>query len=259
MIAPDLSATIKQQIADEVQVAEASSDRVLLYAPFSHDDGDSLSLLFVKESAGDWKLTDDGDVLLHVGYGDVDLLAPGRVERFRRVIGAYGLTEAAGKLSLEVDRENFGEAFYRFSQACFEVARLAKFPPQKERTQQPQRLGQKLESIIKTTVKDASAIERKWHHPTLDPNTIYDVDYRIPAKRGDVLVFTCATIAEGWRKTASCLHYRQSKHPFAGLAVFPEDAAMLEGPRTAMVDADAKAVSVEDEDEIRDFLAKKAG
>lgn len=133
MVAQDVSDAIVRQIASAVEIGESASDRVVLYSPFSHDDGDAISVVFTKHNSGRWRLSDEGEVLLHVGYNEVDLLSPGRVERFRRVVGVYGVAESDGELYVEVDGENFGEAFYRFTQACFEVARLSKLPPQKVR------------------------------------------------------------------------------------------------------------------------------
>ena len=256
MISVDISKIIQEQIASEVQIGSTATDRVQLYCPFSFDDGDSYTFIFVRDSGGKWTLTDDGEVVSHVSYSGVELLSPERRPRLDKALEFYGLQEAAGALKLEIEGDNFGEAFYRFSQACFEISRIGKFP--REKTKAPNKRMSHLAKIIESPGV-APGFTKDWHHPKYDAQNVYDVDYFVPKGSGksNVLIFACDTTYECYKKTVACLHYRQTHFQFDGLAVLNPKHEISGASKTAMIEAGATLLQTDDTNEIREFVTSR--
>ena len=258
MIAIDLVQTIRSQVADEVHVSATAPDRLEISAPFFFEDGDSYSFAFVHdESLGQWIITDDGDVLARSAYSGLDITAGGRRDRFLRIVEFYGIRESDRTLLLPVESDRFAETFYKFSQACLEISRLTQFSAGASRSTASRTLPLRVAGIIESASLPNIARTKNWHDPNLDPNQIYDVDYLIQGNRGRVLLFAITSTLDCWRKTASCLHYRQRQFEFAGLGVFDETRAVSEQSKTAFVDADAQALTAADADEIVEFIREK--
>ena len=133
MVATDIVALISGQVASEVGLEPESTNRIAVYTPFVYPDGDHCSFAAVRGPGADtWRLTDEGDVLIHAGYSGVDLKSEPRLARFQAATRFYGVMESNGELSFAVEESQFGDAIFGFSQACLEIIGLTKLPVERK-------------------------------------------------------------------------------------------------------------------------------
>jgi hypothetical protein len=257
MIAIDIANRFRDQLTEQYDIKTVASDRLEINTPFVFDDGDPYSCAIVRNGSK-WLITDEGEVLNHVSYMGVDLKASGRAKRFQKAVAFYGLSEETGELVLETDIERLGESFCLFTQACFEIARLAKLPSRssKKKPSKRQTMKEGIRNII-DTVPDAGVVTPDWHHPEFDVNKIYVADFHI-GWRTPCLLFAVSTDSESLKDTTTCLHYRQRGFVFDGIAVVHEEASISAFAKIAMLDADTTIISFSDQDGIREALTAKA-
>ncbi len=130
MIAPNVLATIKNQIADSVSLSELDDGRIGISLPLAYDDGDHCACYAVREGNG-WVLRDEGDLVTRASYRDVNLLAAGYATRMRKIAEFYGATAARdGNLVVPVRNGDFGNAVFSFAQTCLALQELAKTKPE---------------------------------------------------------------------------------------------------------------------------------
>ena len=258
MITADIANQIRRQVGEKIAVEHSEANRFDVSTPFMFADGDHYGFALLRDEAtGRWRLTDDGEVVSKAGYLGIDLLAPGRVEMLRKTAEFYGLNEQDGELSLSVDGGDFGRAFFRFSQACLDINRLAKMPAQRRgATPAKHDLRNKLESVVKAALPSISYV-KGWHHPTLDPHGIYGVDIQIES-RIPVLLFAAETNGECLHATIAYQRYRQLEMPFNGVAVIDDAQGVSERNVLALEDAIKVRFRSDEQDELAEYLLQKA-
>ena len=134
MIAHDMLASIRRQIADSVSLSKFDDGRISISIPITYDDGDACTCYAIHGEQG-WELRDFGDLVMRASCRDVNLLSKGYLSRLKRVAEFYGMTaDETGELFVAVDDENFGRAVFAFTQTCLAVQSLAKTKPEMEPT-----------------------------------------------------------------------------------------------------------------------------
>lgn len=132
MIAYDMVAAIRRQIADSVDVSQFDDGRIEISVPIMYDDGNHCTCYAVRHENG-WQLTDYGDVVSRASVRDVNLLSKGYASRLRQITGFYGIAaEKDGSLAVPVQNDDFGRAVFAFAQTCLAVQSLAKTKPERE-------------------------------------------------------------------------------------------------------------------------------
>ena len=259
MITQDLSQIIRRQVADSIDVEMVAPSRFEISTPFMFSDGDHCGFTVTHDPQSGWQLSDEGEVASKASYEGIDVLSPGRVERFRKLVEFYGLTESKGALSLPVDDDDFGRAFFVFSQACLELNRVARLPAEKKRKIKPRaNFRDKVLGIVEASLPSRAAVERQWSHPDHDPHGIYPVDAYIPTRKSPILLFACGTDLDCLHSTVSCLHYRQMEFDFTGVAVTDEQNGLQERNIIALRDAvNGDLFPVEQGEELAEFLKAK--
>jgi hypothetical protein len=258
MIAADIVQAIRHQISDDLDISLKSEGRIEVFTPFMYQDGDHCGFYFNRNENGQWEATDEGEVLGHAGYSGVDLLDDGRAEKFRKAVEFFGMHERGGELILPVsDETKFGEAFFRFAQACMDILNLTKLPA--ARRGRESSIRDQVASIITKARIPSAHVVRKWHHPDLDPDRVYGVDFFIKGKSLNLLVHAVKAELACLRAAVASLHYRQTSFPFHGIAIYDDESEL---PRKAAVSlseaVDATFSAGADEEEIVEYLAEKA-
>lgn len=255
MIALDVIQAVRDQVADELQFEEESSDRIAVYTPFMYADGDRCWYVLARDpDSGLWHLSDEGDVLAHASYQGVDLLSEGHRSRFRSMIEFYGLDELNGQLLYPIkDSSQLGDAFFTFSQACLDIGSLAKLPAECKKIKGGAAIHT-IAELIATAVPSAHYV-RNWHHPEHDPQKIYGVDCRIEGRRRPLYMFGIRSEIKCFKTTITCLHYMRANDDFESIAVFENEEAISDSAKLPVADAvSVKFSATEEQDEIRDFL-----
>lgn len=255
MIASNLTDTIREQLSSAVTIMSSSGGEVAISMPFSFDDGDPYDFKLLQTQAGEWLLHDSGHTVRRASYQGADLTAEGHVERFRQIVGFYGLKETQGDLSMPVDLESIGASLYAFTQACLESVTLARMP--KERTAEAKpNFAKRFAKLIESVVPH-DRLQPHWHDPQLDPERVYVADYRIRGRKRDWHLFGIPTAYAGLGATVTCMHYKQMGD-FNCLAVYDHEERLptrVTIPLNATVDRRFPRIS--ERSIIRDFLQEQ--
>ena len=148
MIAPNMLATIKSQLAESVSLSELDDGRIGISLPLTYDDGDHCTCFAERESNG-WVLRDFGDVVTRASYREVNLLSKGYSERLNKLAEFYGAKASkSGELEIAVRNGNFGDAIFAFAQTCLALQSLAKTRPEKQATEPPTRFHKEVTSLV---------------------------------------------------------------------------------------------------------------
>lgn len=257
MIAADIVHIIREQVAGDLAFSEIERDRLAVHTPFMYQDGDHCGFVFARDdSTGDWRITDDGEILMHAEYSGA--MTAGRFDRLKKTAEFYGINEVDGELIMNIGSvDNLGTAFFRFSQACLDLVNVAKLPAERKSIT-PNKFRTKVADVIYDTVP-SDLVTRKWHHPELDPNEVYHVDYRVAGIKSDLLVFAARNDKSCLRSAVSCLHYRQKSFPFIGIAIY-EDESQLDPAWTVPLNeaVDKWFDSIDRVAEIKEYIKRKS-
>jgi len=257
MVTADIIAMMRSKVADELSFDQENRNRIAVHTPFMYQDGDHCSFLAVRSATGNWHLTDEGEVISHAGYSGIDLLAEDRISRFHETTDFYGLRESRRELLLPVENDDFGSAFFTFSQACLDLVQLAKLPPEKK-----ERKTSDFRAVVRDligSVISASSIEERWYDPNLDPDRVYPVDMRIRGKERPLYVYGITNEMHCLISAVSYLHHATRGAKFTGVAIFNDAEAISRRSRLPLIEsADVTFPSMSCADEIRAFFSAQA-
>lgn len=226
--------TVKRLICKDISISIGNRPNELVaYPPFVYPDGDGCSFYLSRQDES-WRITDDGEVLMHSAYGGVDLLEHGHRERLDKMLAAYKVEQSDGVLSMLATQEHLGSAFFSFTQACLDVMHLARSPATKKKRVDSV-LKQRLANAIHD-VFDPDQITRPWHHPTDTDNT-YTVDYLIETPTRKLCVFGIGSDTSCLKAACTCYHLIQKQFPFMGVAVLPSPNRIHSGALKPLTDA----------------------
>lgn len=221
MISATITHRIREQLANRIEIESKDRDSCIINMPFVFDDGDPCGFMLTKGSDDTWYLSDKGVTARRASYIGADLLAPGHVERFRSIVGFYGMTEENGALLLPVRHDDFSDAIFTFTQACLEMVNLAKMPKERSETVKTD-FSKRLAKLVESAIPENHRVAH-WHHPTLDPEHVYPVDYWIKGKSRDLYLFGVSNPMHAARATIACYHYKRSKADFKSVAIYDHE------------------------------------
>jgi hypothetical protein len=254
MISENIVHQVREKVADRLGIDAVAPDRISVATPFMHLDGDHCGFVFVKDQTGNWVITDEGDILTHAGYSGADLLSKGRINRFRKTAEFFGIEEKKGTLSYPVSNEDFGEAFFTFSQACIEISRLVLLKSESQPKKNVFRL--RLANIV-DEVAPKLRWDRNWHDERTDPQGIYPVDFRSGDGKRNLFVFGVANEKDCLRAAVTTYHYKQKKLPFDSIAIVDEAKEVSGTSNILLEESGTIPFSSGAMDEIQEFIRQK--
>jgi Domain of unknown function DUF1828 len=257
MIADNIIEKVRSQISEAIVIEHEGRNALSIGTPFVFEDGDPCAFLLVKGGKGAWRLDDEGGTIRRAGLSGPDLLGPSHVERLKKIVGFYGLSENKGVLSLSVSGDGFGDAVCSFTQACLEIINLAKLPkerPEGEKTD----FHRRLTSLVESAVPEDRRVAR-WHHPELDAEKVYHVDYMIRGKSHPLYVFGVNSPTSAHLATIACYHYKNAGADFRSLAIYDKEEKLRVRETVPLNEVvDKKFPRVRERKSIREFLAAEA-
>ncbi len=123
----DIENKLKEKVSDEISLEEEGINRFRIFNPYEFDDGDHFSI-FLKKDNGGWKFTDEAHTIMHMSYDmDISTLKKEgtRQKIITNIISNFGLEENEGALSIRIDNEDFGGAFFNFIHALIKITDLS--------------------------------------------------------------------------------------------------------------------------------------
>lgn len=182
----DIENKLKDKISNEITLGEEGVNRFRIFNPYEFDDGDHFSI-FLKKENDNWKFTDEAHTIMHMSY-DMDVSAlkkeGTRQKIITNIISNFGLEENEGTLSIKIDNEDFGAAFYNFIHALIKITDLSYLSKELVRST----FYEDFKSLIKETVPE-ERLTFDYTHPDYDREGKYVVDCRINGMPKPIFLF----------------------------------------------------------------------
>jgi len=228
MIAIDLANLVRDRIASDIVVDRIDDNHVVVYMPFTFDDGDQCSIFLERDDNSKWHLSDDGDAFKRASELGMDFAKASNKDRLEKLIEFYGVVENEGSLDLLSDEAGLGDSVFVLTQTCLEAAWLAKTPKKREKKQK-QNFSRKFESLVARAVPDLE-IEFNWHDETHDEKGRYPVDCRVLGSKKQLFLFGASNPYACMRATITCQHYRITGAEFHAVAIYDHEETLSKKP-----------------------------
>jgi hypothetical protein len=117
---------LRKAVCSGFEFESKSSSEIRIHTPFTFDDGDTFSFRVIELENGKYKLTDNGDTMLHLSYRDEagDFNSGTRLKLREKYRQYFGVTEDQGEMTVETDEAGLTEAFFNLSQYCLKLGDL---------------------------------------------------------------------------------------------------------------------------------------
>jgi hypothetical protein len=182
----EIESKLKDKISREISLGEEGINRFRIFNPYEFDDGDHFSI-FLKKENGNWKFTDEAHTIMHLSY-DMDVSAlkkeGTRQKILTNIISNFGLEEYDGSLSIKIDNEDFGGAFYNYIHALIKITDLSYLSKEIVRST----FYEDFRDLISESVPQ-ERLTFDYTHPDYDKEGKYVVDCRINGMPKPVFLF----------------------------------------------------------------------
>jgi hypothetical protein len=182
----DIEIKLRDKISNEISLKEEGINRFRIFNPYEFDDGDHFSIFLKKENES-WKFTDEAHTIMHLSY-DMDVSALKKEGTRQKILSStisnFGLEENEGTLSIKIDNEDFGGAFYNFIHALIKITDLSYLTRELVRST----FYEDFRYLIKETVPD-ERLTFEYTHPDYDREGKYVVDCRINGMPKPIFLF----------------------------------------------------------------------
>ena len=182
---PDIENTLRDKISKEISLREEGVNRFRIFNPYEFDDGDHFSI-FLKKENGSWKFTDEAHTIMHLSYDmDISALKKGNRQKIiTNTISNFGLEENEGTLSIKIDNEDFGSAFYNFIHALIKITDISYLSRESVRST----FYEDFRSLVIDTIPE-NRLTFNYTHPDYDKEGKYVVDCRINGMPKPIFLF----------------------------------------------------------------------
>lgn len=182
----DIKTDFISKVSKQIILERVGHDIFEILTPHTFSDGDHFSIVLKKEGEK-WILTDEGDTFMHLeilGISEVSLLNGTRNKILSAILEQFSLTERDGELILEINEDDYGLAFYNFSQALIQISDLEFLSRE--------RIKKTFLDDFKDLITEAVDIKRcffNWNDFYNDPIGKYSVDCKINSMEKPVMIF----------------------------------------------------------------------
>ncbi len=204
------------KVSAQIRVLPDGRDRFRVFTPFRFDDGDHITVVLKKESAG-WVLSDEGHTYMHLTYdmSEKKLFSGTRHQIILNALSTFKVEDRFGELILEVKDARFGDALYAFVQALVkmgDVLCLSKKHTQSTFIADFQAL---FHEVVPETDRDFD-----WYDPEHDQEKKYTVDCRINGMPKPLFVYALSNNDRIRDATIKLQKVVQWNIPFRPLGIF---------------------------------------
>jgi len=250
---PDLIAhEFQKKISEAVRLQKEGVNRFRVFTPFSFDDGDSFSIVLLKNGSG-WKLSDEGHTFMHLSYElDITTLERGkRAEILESVFNNFGISESDGSLELQFEPDQAGNALYTYLQALTKITDLSYL----NREIVKSTFTDDFKQVISDELPDGRYIF-DYHFENQDSNKSYPVDCFVNSMDLPLLIFAIQNDGKCRDVTISLHQYERWGIPFRSLAIFENQQDINRKVLARFSDVSDKQFSslISNRDRIRKYL-----
>lgn len=191
MMLKTLEQTIAQSLHTQIQIIEEGISRYPIYTPFAFPDGDHFNVVLLGTEGGtNWRLTDEGDTLMHLSYWIPygTLMKGTRKKVIDQVLLRHHVENDNGVLFLDFSPDDLGSALMTYLQALTQVSDIEFL----NREQVRETFTEDFKNLMKNIIPN-ERLTLNYNHPTYDPNAIYTVDAKINSMEEPIYVFAIGT------------------------------------------------------------------
>lgn len=210
----DIEREFRDKVCAEIRLLPEGLRRYQVLQPFTFDDGDHY-VVVLKNTGGDWWLTDEAHTLMHLSYEDIDLSIGGYATIIDNVVTAFGIENREGELVLPVPERRFGDALFSFIQALVKISDIKYLQRERIRSLFMEEFRAFIGEIVPEGLRQFD-----YHDPRRDPDRVYTVDCRIDAIRRPLFVFGITTDGKCQTVTNIIYWWERQQEPFDVMAVF---------------------------------------
>ncbi len=210
----EIESLFRSKVSQQIEIFSEGINRFKVFTPFQFDDGDSLSIV-LKRIGDKWLLTDEAHTYMHLSYEiDMNSLEKGtRQKIINSVLSGYGIRELDGELLLNVEQDDFGNAFYSFVQGLIRITDVTYLTRERVRST--------FMDDFKVFLHDSVPVERikfNYTDPEIDVEGKYPVDCKINGMAKPLFIFGISNEDKCRDATISIMWFEKkgiSHHPIA--------------------------------------------
>ncbi len=210
----DIEEDFQKKVCDEVRLSPEGLMRYIVDHPFTFDDGDHY-VVYLRNVAGEWELTDEGHTIMHLSYEAIDLHKGNYKEIINNTISAFGLANREGELTLTVPEMRFGDALFSFVQALVKISDVKYLERERVRSL----FMEEFRGFLTEKVPESKR-NFEYHHPQLDPRRIYPIDCRLETRTKPLFVFGITNDSKCQTATNIIYWWDQQGEPFNVMAIY---------------------------------------
>ena len=183
----DIEQDFQKKVCDQIRLLPEGLSRYIVVHPFTFDDGDHY-IVVLKNSGGEWQLTDEGHTIMHLSYEDIDLSRGGYREIINNTVSAFGLVNREGELTLPVPEMRFGDALFSFIQALVKTSDVRYLERERVRSLFMEEFRGFLLELVPEHRRKFD-----YYHPQRDPDRVYAIDCRVETRNKPLFIFGITT------------------------------------------------------------------
>ncbi|ADN36292.1 Domain of unknown function DUF1828 [Methanolacinia petrolearia DSM 11571] len=208
--------SFKSVVCSDIRIVEEGLNRFHVFTPFRFNDGDRY-LIILKKKQSRWVLSDEGHTFMHLSYKlDMEALSEGT--RFDIVNSAkeeFSVNEDDGELYVEIPDEEYGHSLFNLIQAISKIYDTSFLSRDRVKTTFIEDLKETIQGFI-----PKESISYNWHHPTLDTDAKYPVDYRIDGGSVPIFIFALNSDKKIDDATITILWHEKMKIKFYSIGIY---------------------------------------
>jgi hypothetical protein len=212
----EIETSFKKKVCDEVQLEVEGNDRLIVYTPFTFDDGDHFVVVLKRES-GEWLLSDEGHTFMHMSYTGLDFSKGTRAKIIDDAIASFGLNNRNGELVVPVSTGNYGDALFSFVQALGRITSTTLWTKEI--------VASTFEDDLNTVISEAvpmAKLHSEYVDSEIDANGHYVVPYKIDTPVKPCFLFGIDSDLSCKEAIITCAHFERSGRKFHSVAVFED-------------------------------------
>lgn len=208
----------KETVCKEIRLLPEGVDRFRIFTPFRFDDGDHFAIV-LKRSGGEWLLSDEGHTFMHLSYEmDVKSLDKGnRAKIISNALSSFGINEADGVLTSNIDLHNGGNVLYNYLQGLVKITDVTYLNREIVRST----FYEDFKSFMLTTAP-VERIQFDYRDLNHDPEGKYPVDCRLNGMEKPLYIFAIPN-DDKCRDVTISLHQYENWHlNFNSVSIFED-------------------------------------
>ena len=249
--------SLKESVAESVELFPQGDNNYQIATPFHFDDGDHFVVILKTDESGSWIITDEGHTYMHMSYYmDLSSLDNGnRNEIIESSLEKYGVKEIEGELIATIDEiSNAGNTLYNFIQCLMSIIDVSYLSREIVRST----FMEDFKSFICESVAE-ERVQFDYKEEANDPDGKYKVDCRVNGMSRPLHIYAIGNDDRCRDTTITILQHEKWKLDFFSMAIFEDQETINRKVLARLTDVCGRQFSslAANKERIRDFFDEK--